>query len=190
MRSSTPEGLGGRCPGCFIPHALCLCAEVPRVETRTQFLLVRHAKELRKSTNTARIAALAMPNLTLMDYGLPGAPFPEEVLAAPGTWVLFPGEGQRPSEERPSRLVVLDGTWAQARRILHRLPSLQMMPRLSFERPAPPLIRLRRPHFSQGMSTLEAIAEAVEHLEGEERAAPLRQLNALMVQRVLRSRGR
>ncbi|HVG58233.1 MAG TPA: DTW domain-containing protein, partial [Hyalangium sp.] len=57
MRSRTPADLAGRCPRCYLPTRLCLCAQVPRLDTRTEFLVIRHNKEKEKSTNTARLAA-------------------------------------------------------------------------------------------------------------------------------------
>ena len=104
MRSRTPEDLSGRCPGCYLPTALCLCAEVPRVETRTDFLVIRHNKETHTSTNTARLAALALPRCRILTYGAPRQPpFDVSVLTAPGTWLLFP-DAQPPPAPNTRRL--------------------------------------------------------------------------------------
>ena len=37
MRSRTPADLAGRCPRCYLPTRLCLCPQVPRLDTRTEF---------------------------------------------------------------------------------------------------------------------------------------------------------
>ncbi len=191
MRSRTPSDLAGRCPRCYLPTHLCLCAEVPRVPTRTAFLIVRHNKEAEKSTNTARIAALALPHSRLLTYGAPGQPFDASVLEAPDTWILFPGtQPPAPNAPPPRRLVVLDGSWGQARRMVQRVPVLRRLPGLTLPPPAPHTRRLRRPPHPEGMSTLEAIAGAVAHLEGEAHAKALYALHELMIDRVLASRGR
>ncbi len=191
MRSRTPADLAGRCPRCYLPTRLCLCAQVPRVDTRTEFLVIRHNKEKEKSTNTARIAALALPRCQVLTYGAPGQPFDASVLEGPDTWLLFP-DTQVPAPEghQPRRLVVLDGNWGQARRMLQRLPALRRLPGLALPPPAPRTRRLRRPPNPEGMSTLEAMAGAVALLEGEELAQPLYALHELMIDRVLESRGR
>lgn len=191
MRSRTPEDLAGRCSRCYLPTALCLCAEVPQVLTRTEFLVIRHNKEREKSTNTARMAALALPLCRMLTYGAPGEPFDPAVLEGPDTWLLFSGnEPPPPDAPRPRRLVVLDGSWGQARRMLQRVPELRRLPTLSLPPPAPNTRRLRRPPHPDGMSTIEAMAGAVAFLEGEEVARPLYELHERMIDQVLASRGR
>ncbi len=191
MRSRTPADLAGRCPRCYLPTRLCLCAQVPRLDTRTEFLVIRHNKEKEKSTNTARLAALALRRCQVLTYGAPGQPFDASVLEGPDTWLLFP-DTQPPAPEAPPprRLIVLDGSWGQARRMVQRLPILRRLPGLVLPPPRPNTRRLRRPPNPEGMSTLEAMAGAVALLEGEELAQQLYTLHELMIDRVLESRGR
>lgn len=190
MHPHAPQPAPARCPRCLLRWEDCLCADVVPVPTRTHFLLLRHIKEACKSSNTGRLAHLALPSSALVDWGAPGQPLDEAPLREPGTWVLFP-EGQPLSAlpEPPRRLVVLDGSWPQARRMLHRIRALQTMPRVTLPPPEVAPLRLRRPPHPDGMSTIEAVAQAVEVLEGPERAAPLRALFATLVRRVLVSRG-
>jgi DTW domain-containing protein YfiP len=191
MRSRTPEDLAGRCPRCYLLTALCLCDEVPQVLTRTEFLVIRHNKEKEKSTNTVRMAALALPRCRVLTYGAPGQPFDASVLSGPDTWLLFPdAPPPAPDAPPPQRLVVLDGSWAQARRMVQRVPELRRLPGLALPPPAPHTRRLRRPPHPEGMSTLEAMAGAVALLEGDELARPLYELHELMIERVLAARGR
>ena len=68
-------------------------------------------------------------------------------------------ESPRPSRET---LVVLDATWAQARRMLQRIPELQTLPRVSL--PGGLAERLRQPTVKGGMSTIEALAAALDLL--------------------------
>ncbi len=191
MRSSTPEDLAGRCARCYLPTRLCLCAHVPRLDTRTAFLVIRHNKEREKSSNTVRLAALALPRCEVLTYGAPDQPFDASVLETPDTWLLFPGAAPPPADTPPpKRLVVVDGSWGQARRMVQRLPALRRLPGLSLPPPPPHTRRLRRPPHPEGMSTLEAMAGAVALLEGAEHASPLYALHELMIDRVLESRGR
>lgn len=191
MRSRTPEDLAGRCPRCFLPTPLCLCAEVPSVSTRTELLVIRHHKESLKSTNTARMAALAMPRCRIISYGSPGEPFDASVLEAPDTWLLFPHTQKAPvpAGPPPARLIILDGSWGQARRMVQRVPALRRLPGLKLPPPPPYTRRLRRSPHPDAMSTMEAIAGAVAHLEGEDVAVPLYALYELMIDRVMMSRG-
>jgi len=151
---------------------------VPRLETRTRFVMLRHAAEIQRPTNTARWAALALPQARLLDYALPGRPFDDAPLRGEGAWVLFPSSGaSAPPADPPRRVVVLDGSWSQARRMLQRIPALRTLPRLSLPPPAVGR-RLRRPTVAGGMSTLEAVAGALRLLGEPEAADALEALHA------------
>ncbi|HSM91394.1 MAG TPA: tRNA-uridine aminocarboxypropyltransferase [Anaeromyxobacteraceae bacterium] len=179
----------GRCARCAFPRELCLCDEVPRLEVPIQFVILRHASEIPRLTSTARWAALALPGAEIVDYALPGAPLDGAALPTEGAWALFPSA--RPTaagSASPRRIVVPDGTWQQARRMMHRVPALQRLPRLSLPA-APPAPRLRRPPVPGGMSTMEAIAEALRFLGHGDEAERLLALNALAVERAARLRG-
>lgn len=183
------EASSHKCPRCFGRAAWCLCALVRRVVTRTRFIVLRHALERSKQSNTARVAALALTNCEVREYGLKREPLRTDDLRAPNTWLLFPGHEDSPLPgPPPDRLVVIDGSWSQARRMVQRIEALRGMPRLSLPTGAESPARLRTAP-PGGMSTLEAIARAVERLEGSELAEPLDLLNRAMIERVLESRG-
>jgi DTW domain-containing protein YfiP len=179
-----------RCHRCWLLLEVCLCELVVPVPTDVRFTIIRHVRERTKTTNTARIAAMALPSCELIDYGGRGNVFDETPHLGEGSWLLFPSDSNRappPGEVR--NVIVLDGTWAQARGMLKRLPRICALPRLGVRPLDVDAERLRRPPFPGGMSTLEAMAEAVALLEGSERAAALRKLHADMVDRVLIGRG-
>ncbi|MCB9742296.1 MAG: DTW domain-containing protein [Alphaproteobacteria bacterium] len=182
----------GRCPRCGLPHAACLCAELPEVRTSCEVLLLRHWKEAFSSTNTARLAALALPRAELHDYGAPPphAPLPalEVKLTAPDTWLLFPGGEAAPPTPRPQRLVVVDGSWRQAAKMVGRVPGLAALPRWSPSPGQSERLRVRLQHHPEGMATLEAVARAVALLDGEDVAAPLERLFDRYVQEIQRLR--
>jgi DTW domain-containing protein YfiP len=192
MRSFTTAELPGRCQRCWIRLEHCVCAVVPRVEPRTGVVVVRHAREAMKSTGTVRVAALALPQAHVLEYGEDTQPAQDQLppLLGPGTFLLFPSEPVTAWEgAQVSRLVALDGTWRQARRMFHRLPALHALPRLALPPKVEPVLRLRDSKTEGGRSTLEALADALALLEGDAVAAPLRRLHADFVERVFRARG-
>jgi DTW domain-containing protein YfiP len=69
-----------------------------------------------------------------------------------------------------------------------RLPSLRALPRLSLPAPAPGA-RLRRPHLHEGMSTLEAIAAALDLCGEPAPAQELRAVHDAVLQRAVQMRG-
>ena len=192
MRSFTSEGLPGRCPECWIRREYCVCADVPQVISRTEVVVIRHLRESFKSTGTVRPAALALRTLRCIDYSEDGQPAIDlqPTYAQPGSYVLFPSDSPSPwPSGAVSRLILIDGTWRQARRMYQRLPSLHSLPQLSLPPKAERVLRLREAPSQVGRSTLEAIADALEILEGESIAAPLHALHRLYVERVFRARG-
>ncbi len=192
MRSRTLSHLPGRCPRCWIRHEFCLCADIPQVATKTQVVVVRHSREADKSTGTARMAGLALPGSVLIDFGEESAPVDAELQPyVEGAWLLFPAEegAAVASGPPPARLIVIDGTWRQSRRMMKKLPCLAHVPRMALpEKVAAPL-RLRESTSADNRSTLEAIADALTVLEGEAAGAKLHALHTLMVERVFRARG-
>lgn len=162
----------------------CFCADVPRVPARTEVLVIRHVIESYKPSNSARIAALALPHCTIASYGAWGEEFDEEALRGDGTWLLFPQGGRTDIDAPPPRrLVVLDGSWRQARRMMIRIAALRAMPRLSLAAPAAAPRRLRCGRSTHEMATLEAIAQALTLLEGDAIGRPLLDLYRLFVER-------
>ncbi len=182
----------GRCPRCAFPPDACLCAEIPRLRTPWRFVILRHASEIPRMTNSGRWAALALEGAVLHDHARTGAPSSDEALAAliasPAA-LLFPsphGEARPPEGLRT--VVVADATWSQARRMVQRLAPLRALPRLSLPAPAAGP-RMRQVPVAGGMSTLEAVAGALEVLGDGAGAASLRALHRLAVERTLRLKG-
>lgn len=191
MRSTTPRDLNGHCARCLLKLEICVCATLPRVETRTEIVLIQHVTEQFLTSNTGRFAALALPNSRLVAYG-GGAPFDSGLLCTPGSALLYSSgpSPARPLSLVPERLIVLDGSFRQARRMYKRVPELRALPELSLPAPRVTPTRLRRPTQPEGMSTIEAIAAALSALEGPEVAAPLWALHSELVSRADHLRGR
>jgi DTW domain-containing protein len=173
------------CPDCLLPVPLCLCAELPRLATRTSVVIVRHVLEAHRRSNSARIVARVLSNSCLIDYGGRGGQVDAGLLRAAGSAVLFPAwAGRRlPPGERPSQLVVLDGSWPQARRMWQRIGALRGLPVWPLPPGPPPPPQLRRSPRPDGLSTLEAVARALAHLDGPDVARLLRQSYDLLMAR-------
>ena len=189
MRSTTPRDLSGHCSRCLLSFEICVCSLLPRVEARTEIVLIRHITEQLLTSNTGRFAALALPNSRLLAYG-GGEPFDAAPLRLPRTALLYCGGPARSLPFVPERLIVLDGSFRQARRMYKRVPELRDLPEFSLSAPPVTPTRLRRPTQPEGMSTIEAIAAALSALEGPEVAAPLWALHRELVSRADRMRGR
>ena len=190
MRSRTPEGFEGHCPRCLLRREVCLCERIPVIPTRVRVVIVRHIVERLRTSNTGRLAALALPNSELLDYGDLEEPLDESRLVGEGAWLLYPGpRAPPPGTLPPQRLIVLDGTWKQSRKMFARIDVLRGLPCLPLSPPGALVQRLRQPPREDGMSTIEAIAGALAVLEGEEPARQLRAVHDAHVQAVVTLRG-
>jgi DTW domain-containing protein YfiP len=172
------------CPRCALKR--CLCAEIPTVGTRTHVVIIRHASERTRSSNSGRLAHLALPNSEICDYGVQGEPLRLPSLA--GGWLVFP-EGEPihalPTDRPPpTQLVFLDATWSQARRMFRKISALRGLPLLRLPEGALPA-RLREAPTPDRVSTLEAVARALALVEGDQVARPLEALFEVAVQRAV-----
>jgi DTW domain-containing protein YfiP len=176
-------------------QSLCLCALIPRLETRTRLVLVIHRFEERKPTNSGRLATLCLPNSETCVRGIEGEPAPR-FICDPATQplVLYPEPGAVPitafaRSARPVTLVVPDGTWRQASKVRQRMAGLADVPCVSLPADVPTSYRLRAEFHAGRLATLEAIARALGILEGPHVRAALEELFRVMVERTLWLRG-
>ena len=191
MRASNQRDRNSHCLRCCLRREICICPILPTVQTRVEFLILRHVAEASRPSNTGRLVTLTMPNARIISCGggdrIGLSLLDAELLRAPGTWLLWPdGPASEPdgSEQiQPKRIVVLDATWRQARRLYTRTPALRTMPRLILPTPTHSRDRLREQHRPDGMSTIEAVAAAVARIEGPEAARPLESLYDEVVRR-------
>jgi hypothetical protein len=72
-----------------------------------------------------------------------------------------------PVQQRPSQLVVIDGTWHQAKTLFRDIPRLHTLPQYRLAPAAPGRYRIRREPNEHALSTLEATVAALIALEPE-----------------------
>lgn len=171
-----------QCSRCQRPLSHCLCPLIPQLASRTQLLILQHPDEVAHALNTARLAALGLLNCELRV----GEVFDDLELRKTPSVLLFPGEdaAQVDSLTRLAsqpRLIVLDGTWRKARRILHLNPALAALPWVTLPAGLESRYRLRKAPRPGALSTVEAITVALNLLEGAGRFdALLRPFEALI----------
>ncbi|HKU95267.1 MAG TPA: tRNA-uridine aminocarboxypropyltransferase [Vineibacter sp.] len=206
MNGQTPTETSD-CPGCGKPRALCVCDALARVDNAVEVLVLRHPQEQDKELGTAGLlcrqlaratlrTGLSWPNLAkalgrdadvrrwaVLYLGTARqAPSP-----ALGPLVAVDRDGVPLADQAAARqgldgLILLDGNWSQAKALWWRNPWLLKCRRLVLNPQAPSLYgNLRREPRRESVSTLEAAASALAHLEGQPEladtlAAPMRLL--------------
>jgi DTW domain-containing protein YfiP len=156
-------------------------------------LLLQHPRERNVPIGTAWLAHLCLPGSQLRV----GVEFHDdqqvcEALAgqsrdgARSVYLLFPGPGAVDLADAtpagPITLVVLDGTWWQARKLLKRNAALAALPQIRFTPPTPSRYRIRREPADHCVATVEALAQVLGALEGapERFATLLRPFEAMI----------
>ena len=166
------------CPRCLRPETHCLCRLIPSLDSRTRVLLLQHPSEVNHALNTARLAALGLRNAEL----IVGEVFDDlpTLLNQPGyrARLLFPAEDAQTlqgyaGDDQPLLLVVPDGTWRKARKMLHLNPLLAALPRVTLAAGGVSRYRLRKAPGPGALSTVEAIVQALQVLEAPSSFEPL-----------------
>lgn len=160
-----------RCAQCRRPISHCLCARISRIPNRTRVLVLQHTDEAGHPLNTARLAVSGLANAQI----LVGEHFPQLdaiIASATRAVLLFPAKEGHPVETaepstqaQPSLLIVPDGTWRKARRIVRANPALGSLPRFSLPAGEPSEYRIRKAREPAAVSTIEAIARSLSILE-------------------------
>jgi hypothetical protein len=181
------------CPNCQKPNDLCVCSYIRPVSTKTKVLILQHPQEPDKELGSARMANLCLPN-SILKIGL-SWPSLKKIIGQEivlKEWlVLYLGSAQprreagteasplilvdRHGQPLPHSsdllstiqgLVVLDGTWSQAKALWWRNAWLLKLQRGILAPTSSSLYRqLRKEPRPESLSTIEAIALSLSILE-------------------------
>ncbi len=173
--SSAAEEVQGRatCYLCFRPQAVCYCDAVRPTPHRTRVVIVQHPREEFHPLNTARVAERCLTHAEVLRGDVPDLDAAFRQLNLPEkTALLYPSRdavdvGELDPSERPECIVVIDGTWNQARVLNRRMAALAALPRVRFTPPSPSEYRIRREPKDDYLSTVESIALMLQLLEPE-----------------------
>jgi len=194
---SRRDNASARCAACKMHRALCICALVPRLHTRTRVVLLVHYREARKPTNTGQLAARCLDRSRVEIIGQRDRSLAAMVPGDELPVLMFPADDAVPIEryaghDRPIALIVPDGNWRQASKMRRRGPGLDTIPCVTLPDTGPSTYRLRAEPRAGGLATIEAIARALAILEGPAGPAIEREMLAVfrvMVERTLWLRG-
>lgn len=165
--------LRSRCDACQRPVARCLCPVIPHLPHRCAVLVLQHTSESRHALNTARLAVLGLQQAQLW-VGESFSQLSDYVAQYQQPFLLFPGESAhtvaqwRSMQREPDLLIVPDGTWRKARKIVYANPSLHNLPRVQLCVQAASRYRLRKAPNAQSLASIEAIAQALAELQPEQ----------------------
>jgi DTW domain-containing protein YfiP len=180
------------CPHCGKPLPLCICDGIVRIENRISLLILQHPQEQDRALGTARLTAMHFANAVLK-IGLSWPSLSKALgrqVADPSRWaVLYLGsakasdldteseivainrKGEMEAHQRAvlrgiEGIVLLDGTWSQAKALWWRNPWMLKCQRVILGPKRPSAYGpLRREPRRDGLSTIEAAAMLLAALE-------------------------
>jgi DTW domain-containing protein YfiP len=129
----------------------CIVVGESFAEPQLQALLLEPLPALAASPGSRRSILLYPPTPQDKSLGLFAPP------ALTAQWLDDPAQ---------LRLIVLDGTWRESRKMLYQNPPLQQLPRLALRDFPTSRYLIRKAHRSDQLSTLEASCAALAQLEG------------------------
>ena len=170
---------------------------MPSLHIKTHIVLVIHAKELKRTTNTGRLAVKILINSEMRVRGKDREILDLSDLLVPEyrTLLFYPSKDAIEltsnlvnEDPRRIRLIVPDGNWRQASKVHYRHHELKDIPRVQITTPNLNHGHMRAETTESGMATLEAIASALGIIEGDEVKNKLMDFYQLKLQGTLRGR--
>jgi DTW domain-containing protein YfiP len=180
------------CPHCQKPQPLCICDSVTPIESRIALLILQHPQEQDRALGTARLAARHFEN-AVVKIGLSWPSLAKALgrpVADPSRWaVLYLGSAKvaeldtkadivaidRKGAVEPDQhgilgrlegVVLLDGTWSQAKALWWRNPWMLKCQRVILAPKRPSRYgALRREPRRDGLATIEAAGMLLAALE-------------------------
>lgn len=157
------------CPRCERPLAGCLCACIRPLDNGVPLLILQHPDEAVQAKGTAGLLQLCLRRCERRVGEHFAAPAPD----VHPLLLLYPPDPGSPASGTPAwaagqpapRLVLLDGSWRQSRRLLRQSPWLQALPRLVLATTPPSRYAIRKAHAPHQLSSLEAAALALGQLQ-------------------------
>src|SRR5450631_4354482 len=179
------------CPHCRKPPALCVCEGIARIDNKVSLLILQHPQEQDRELGTARLTALHFKD-ALLKIGL-SWPSLSKILGRPTDpqrWAILylgsvkaatvlpdrdivvvnrngnPVDHQNSALREIEGIILLDGTWSQAKALWWRNAWMLKCKRVVLGPKQPSRYgKLRREPRSDGLSTIEAAAMLLARLE-------------------------
>lgn len=182
------------CKTCHYPQTACICASVSPMDPATELVVLQHPSEVTHKKNTVRLLSLVLPQTRVYVGGI-AADFTElrQYLATCGkpVYLIYPCESSLNASESElvaeCVLLLLDGTWRKAFKLLQLNPWLLAYPALHLDVTCLSRYRIRKSSRSDSLSTLEAAAYMLSALDSDLDISPLLTVFDAMVEQQLKA---
>lgn len=162
------------CSRCRRPVSVCYCVHLRELPTRTRILILQHPRERNMAIGTARMASLCLPQSELhVGARWDGHAAVMRAVSDPDrpAVLLYPDTHAKnilvDRPRGPVTLIVVDGTWSQAKNVVRDNEILRALPRYAFSAPEPSQYRIRAEPNAEYVSTIEALMHVLSVLEDD-----------------------
>lgn len=180
------------CPKCHYPVKACLCESIEQVEISTELIILQDPSEVGHAKNSVRLLSLVIPDTQVVVGETPDdfSQLQRQLNAsAKPIYLVYPcDESQNAAKvnfDSGAIILLLDGTWRKAYKLLQLNPWLLQYPALHLDLESASNYTIRKASRSDSLSTLEAVAMMLNIIEPAVDVSPLpKALNALVEQRL------
>lgn len=192
-------GSSSRCIRCRLQTQFCICETLPSLKVKNFYTILMHIKEMSLTSNSAHFYKDIIPTQCQIHLrGKLGAPLDYSKVFIHGytPLYLFPTEDAvelaelLPTINGPIQLIIPDATWSQAIKFRKRDEELKKLKCVKINPTRSTRYVLRTAIREGQLSTFEAIAQAMEVLEGTEITKELYKFFDNFVQTSLRMRNK
>ena len=167
------------CYSCYRPKTSCMCNYINKIETNTQFIILMHPKEYRKTKNgTGHFTNLSLPNSKIF-IGIDFTNHNEinQIInnEKNSCYLLYPGVDSIKlntqtiqNQNKKNVIFILDSTWPCSRKMLRVSKNLQKLKKVSFEHQKSSAFKIKTQPKDYCLSTMESTLCVIELLNKHE----------------------
>lgn len=166
------------CYKCYRPQSSCMCKYINPIDTQTQFIILMHPKEYKKTKNgTGHFTHNSLKNSKLF-IGIDFTNHKEinQIITNKNNkcYILYPGEKSiklnHQSIKEPNKtnvIFIIDSTWPCSKKMLRLSKNLEHLPRVSFEHTKHSAFKIKTQPSSYCLSTIESTLCILELLNDQ-----------------------
>ncbi|TMP02625.1 DTW domain-containing protein [Pseudoalteromonas sp. S3178] len=161
------------CNNCNFSLSTCICSAVKDVNNHVNVIILQHPSEEKIAKNTAKLLNLSLSGCQIVkgennnDFAiLKSLPLESTVLLYPNEQAInLDDKAQSAELNKITHLIVIDGTWKKAYKILQLTTLLNQFKTISFKQLPKNRYAIRKAPRADSLSTLEAVAHSLFLIE-------------------------
>lgn len=167
-----------KCYKCYRPQSSCMCQYIESFNTNTQFIILMHPKEFKKTKNTTgRFTHLLLENSKLfIDDDFTNHKEIKEIIKNTNCFILYPSKDAlnlsnttlypkgTTHVDKKITIFLIDSTWSCSVSLLRKSINLQNLPRLSFDNTKKSEYKIKEQPAEYCLSTIESTLCVLELL--------------------------